>query len=141
MVPEASSFSRISCITALGSQGAALIFKVNVGGLEVTSQGLFQINFPIVPTVTRVSGCIDVDNSTVECDTEGGAALTIYGNNFVQSNIAVTIGGESCSSPFVRSVRMITCLSPPGAGGAMRTVVVVSSGQSSIPKPLVQYGL
>jgi hypothetical protein len=134
-----SSSSVIVCSTATGSQGSGLVFRVNVGGLETTSQGLFSIDFPVVPIVHRVAGCRNSGNFTLDCNTEGGFQVTIFGVNFLQIGFSVTIGGETCTSPLVLSSTQVTCFAPPGAGGPLRSIIVMCNGQSSSPNPLIGY--
>jgi hypothetical protein len=67
----------ITCTTFAGSQGALLVFKVTVAGQSTVST--FQLSFPQVPRVFKVTGCTNQGNTTIGCPTEGGIPITLYG--------------------------------------------------------------
>jgi hypothetical protein len=93
----------------------------------------------VQPTVIRVSGCVDAANITTQCPTEGGVELVIFGANFFQSAISVTVGGQPCSDPRVVSLFEVRCALPPSSGGSLRALLVTSLGQQSNPG-FVSYG-
>jgi hypothetical protein len=98
------------------------------------------ITFPVVPTVTAVTGCAQqVGNTTQRCPTDGGPTLTIYGSDFIQNGLSVAINGNPCTLPIVSDGNsVIRCALPAGAG-LKRNVVVNSLGQNSVAKALVYY--
>jgi hypothetical protein len=106
LVGPQSSATTITCITTAGSQGNNLVFQVVVAGQA--ARGTDLISFPVIssllpplsscclthfdlllwcfgascqvsPAITRVSGCQDSGNSTLNCPTTGGTILTLYG--------------------------------------------------------------
>ncbi len=139
LLPALSSTTLLTCQTQSGSQGLNLLFTVTVSGQSVV--GTDRLSFPVVPTVTSIVGCAASaanPNATTDCSTEGGAAMTVRGEPFVQEGISVSIGGSLCANPVVLSNSLLTCTLPAGAG-ALRSVIVTSNGQSSIPVFLVSY--
>lgn len=138
----ASTETILCCETLANSQGNNQ-FLVNVGGLS--SNGTDTIFFPVTPIVFRVSGCRDVGNATVDCPTSGLASdgvtpvyLTIYGLNFIQGGLSITVGGAECLSQ-TTSETLLTCALPASDGGAKRPVIVTAYGQASSPYELLSY--
>jgi hypothetical protein len=75
------------------------------------------LNYPIrTPVINRISGCSDVDNSTVDCPTKGNVTLTLYGVNF-NSPLTILISSRVCVLlTLANTTDMLTCLLPVGAG-------------------------
>jgi hypothetical protein len=136
--PPLTTPNTVTCRSALYSQGINMRFTVSVEGQLAPDVGLI-ITFPVIPTISRVSGCTDVGNTTVLCPTEGNVTITVFGTNFVQSQLAVTVAGAECTNPVVRSLFELTCTLPIGSGGEPRGVVVQRATQASATVPFLTY--
>jgi hypothetical protein len=171
VVVAQSTESLITCRTAADSQGANLVFRVDVAGQVVVST--FAVSFPLTPTVVSVSGCvpagtclrcmlcvvfdvlthfvmclfISAGNKTIGCPTEGGIRITITGTSFAQNGLAVSVAGAPCTDASVGggitngTGTIVECTLPVSTGGSNVAVVVKSSGQNSQPARLLSYGI
>eukprot|EP01012_Entosiphon_sulcatum_P051097 TRINITY_DN7013_c0_g1_i3.p1 TRINITY_DN7013_c0_g1~~TRINITY_DN7013_c0_g1_i3.p1 ORF type:complete len:4070 (-),score=286.73 TRINITY_DN7013_c0_g1_i3:31-12240(-) len=110
---------QLTCTLPAGT-GANIPVIVSQGGqfsAEVDRTVSYSGSTILVPTITRVQGCVDVGLSTVGCAARGGALLTISGQNFGTAGAQVTVGGLTCTS-VTHSVAntQVQCLLPAGAG-------------------------
>jgi hypothetical protein len=141
--------TNIRCVTQPGDTQFN-IFKVSHGTGTSTQSGYGSdtYSFPIPPVVTRVSGCIDVDNTTIGCPTDGissttssSITLTIFGSSFGTQGASVTIGGNTCFNTLHVSgyeSTQLTCTLPIGVG-FNRRIVVTNLPRFSQGFPLLDY--
>ncbi len=73
--------------------------------------------------------------SPTEVPTVGGTEITIEGSELF--DVAVTIGGQDCSSVVVaEDGNSLTCTAPPGTRGEAPVVVTGPGGSASTPEPI-----
>ena len=58
-------------------------------------------------------------NATINCPTLGGVLLSIFGQNFGQDGLAITIGENDCNNPTFVTETLVTCVLPQGAGSEL----------------------
>jgi hypothetical protein len=95
------------------------------------------IQFPAVPKIIRISGCVNAGNSTYDCPTSGGVVITVDGSDLVMP-ISVFIGGSACELIHVFNPQKLTCLLAPGVG-YNRTCFVSAQGEVSLPHQKLSY--
>lgn len=108
----------ITCTTAAGIDGDAIVSVTNPDGLSGSSPGLFYYNPPVmVSSVTPGFG-----------PTTGGTFVTLSGNNFV-SGLDVKVGNSHCNNIALVSPTLVTCNVPAGPAGTQGVSVISPDGQ------------
>ena len=87
-------------------------------------------------SISRVSGCSDVGNSTQDCPRVGGSVITVYGSGFglLNSQPLLLVGGVACLNSSVQSPgsatspSVLTCQLPSGSGTSLPLIFVQSGG-------------
>ncbi len=112
------SDTMITCTTPAGA-GQADVAVTNSDGQTGTALSAFSyVPGPTVAGVNPLSG-----------PAAGGTAVTVSGTGFL-TGAGVTIGGAPATNVNVISDTMITCTTPPGAGGLADVVVTNADGQA-----------
>ncbi len=112
------SDTMITCTTPAGA-GQADMAVTNSDGQTGTALSAFSyVPGPTVAGVNPLSG-----------PAAGGTAVTVSGTGFL-TGAGVTIGGAPATNVNVISDTMITCTTPPGAGGLADVVVTNADGQA-----------
>ncbi|CEO95040.1 hypothetical protein PBRA_003853, partial [Plasmodiophora brassicae] len=130
-----ASSSNVSCVSTKGT--GVWVFVVTVGN-QASAPGTDTFSYPVPPTVTGVSGCTDVGNTTINCPTVGGSTMTVTGTSFTLTSMSVVVGGSLCPILSIVSSTRITCQLPAGVGAPVP--VHVSTGVlESLNVNLVSY--
>lgn len=123
-----------SCTTSQG-EGVDLVFELHALN-SVSSESAFTFNYPQVPQILSVSGCVDdvPTGSTYDCPSSGETTLTISGLYFCDfspsknCSTSFSIGSDECSSLSYVSDTKFTCTLPAGTGLDVPSVFVQSTG-------------
>lgn len=139
----ASTRDDLICETAANARGVGLQFTVTNANLNVT--GTDTINYDAAPLVTRVRGCRDRGNATVDCGTEGGQTITILGEAFAVSELRLvavphsaaaqppvfaTVNGAACAPLILTSTTSVECGLPRGDSYLFPKAAVPTSDSS-----------
>jgi hypothetical protein len=88
------------------------------------ANAVFSYTAPAAPTISSLL----VNSGPVA----GGTETYIYGNNFVNTGLAVTIGGTAATGVNLISRNIIRCTTPAGTAGAANVVVTTGSGVGTL---------
>jgi hypothetical protein len=103
--------------------GSNLLFTLDYGGWPGPITGADVLGYPQdLPTITKISGCTDVVNTTTACSTNGGTYVTLYGVNFLVP-VTVMISGDPCAPTRNLSPTRVECPIPSGTGYEQSVVV------------------
>jgi len=120
-----ATYTTIRCTTQTGT-GSGYHFTITALS-HPSDPGTDTYNYVVPPTIESVSGCSDVENTTVDCSTLGGELLTIIGTNFGASAVAIRIGSTPCLTPQYIDPTKMTCVAPAGSGLLLGVTVLRST--------------
>jgi hypothetical protein len=115
------SASELTIVAPQGQPGVVSVTVTNPDGQTATLPGAFTYSLS-PPTIASVTP----DSDT----TEGGASVTIQGENF-QSGASVKFGEVEALDVVIVSAAEITATVPPGDAGAVQITVTNPDGQSA----------
>lgn len=79
--------SAVQCTTSPG-KGRGFRFEVWAGN-QRSSEGAVIYNYVTSPEITRVAGCTNSGNATINCATQGGTIITVSQTDGLGLNIAL----------------------------------------------------
>jgi hypothetical protein len=118
----------LSCTTEQGL-GDGYVFVVKANG-RLSNEGSDRYSYVKPPSVYKVEGCTanpSNTNQTLNCTTEGGTKLTIWGDSFNPQNLSVRVGVNAATNIVYASATKLFADLPAGTGSPVD--VVVSVGQ------------
>ena len=126
VVASSTTDTHARCITTEGS-GSNLTIQLTVGSDTAVSTDTFS--YPVGPTLTSITGCSDMGNTTTDCPQVGTIPVVIMGTGFDRP-LAVLVGGKLCQLLQLLSSSLLQCSLPPGSGLDV-PVRVMANGQLS----------
>lgn len=111
--------STITCDTPTGAVGPVDVAVTTADG---TATAPAAFTYAVPPTTTGLTPSMG--------PTGGGTTLVITGTNFVPG-ASVSVGNASCLNVAVLDLNTITCVTPPGAAGAVNVTVTTPAGTTA----------
>jgi hypothetical protein len=142
----ASNPAVVDCTVGPGDGGPFVFVALALNHLSAESQ--FTYKYPTRPRLDSITGC-DADpsnvNNTMNCNTEGGTVVTVFGTDFTTapSEFNLFIGLSVCADPVVKcsdstSACNATCTLAAGVGASL-PIYIRSGALFSATRNLLSY--